>query len=108
MLDSVLQLLEPLPDDIPGGEIIRDPGIGVLCDTGLTLVENISPPKSEEDRAAILRHALKDLAAQGLVGVHDASVFPENLALYKKYSTPFPPFSKTESHHVIGLQMREN
>ena len=88
----MLQLLEPLPDEIPGGEIIRDPGMGVLCDAGLTLVENISPPKTEQDRAATLRLALKDLNSQGLVGIHDASVFPENLALYKKY--PIHAFSR--------------
>jgi len=84
----VLQLLEPLPNEIPGGEIITDPGMGVLCDAALILVEKISPPRTEEDRAATLRLALKDLNSQGLVGVHDASVFPENLALYKKYRHP--------------------
>jgi predicted amidohydrolase YtcJ len=81
----VLDLLEPLPSEIPGGEIIRDPGLGVLCDTAATLVENISPSKTEEERTAALRLAMKDLNSVGLVGVHEASVFPNNIEMYRKY-----------------------
>ena len=84
----VLDLLKPLPDTIPGGEIIRDPGMGVLCDTALTLVENIFPNKTEAERTKQFYLAMKNLNAVGLVGVHEASVFPQNIALYKKYITP--------------------
>jgi predicted amidohydrolase YtcJ len=62
--------------------------MGVLCDSALTLVENIFPPKTEEERVKTFKLAVRDLNSVGLVGVHEASVFPENIQLYKKYS-PF-------------------
>jgi len=89
-LDPVLDLLDPLPSDIPGGEIIRDPGPGVLCDSAAVLVENISPIKTEEELIAAFRLAQNDLNSVGLVGVHDASVFPRTLRLFQKYSSPLP------------------
>src|SRR5215471_12055991 len=82
---SVLELLEPLPSEIPGGEIIRDPGLGVLCDAAATLVENISPNKTEEELTAMFKTSIRDLNSVGLVGVHDAGVTPRNIRLYKKY-----------------------
>jgi predicted amidohydrolase YtcJ len=85
----VLNLLKPLPDTIPGGEIIRDPGMGVLCDSALTLVENIFPKKTEEERMKALKVVVRELHSVGLVGVHEAGVFPENIRMYKKY----PPLS---------------
>lgn len=83
-IDAVLDMLKPLPDTIPGGEIIRDPGMGVLCDSALTLVENISPNKSEQERTKAFKLAIKSLNSVGLIGVHEASVFPQNIALYRK------------------------
>ena len=82
-----MNLLKPLPHEIPGGEIVRDPGLGVLCDTAATLVENISPNKSEEETAAMLKMAMKNLNSLGLVGVHEAGVIPRNIKLYRKYSS---------------------
>jgi hypothetical protein len=83
-VDSVLDLLKPLPSEIPGGEIVRDPGLGVLCDTASTLVENISPNKTEEESVAMFKLAMKDLNSVGLVGVHEAGVFPQYIKLYQK------------------------
>ena len=77
-------MLKPLPSNIPGGEIIRDPGLGVLCDSALTLVENISPQRTEAERTGALKLALKRLVSVGLVGVHEAGVFPHTINLYKK------------------------
>src|SRR5438045_8775267 len=88
-IDSILKLLGDLPVDIPGGEIVRDPGMGVLCDSALTLVEDISPLPSDVDRLTTIKLAMKSLNSVGLVGVHDAGVFPNELVLYKKYH-PLP------------------
>ena len=79
-----MDLLEPLPSEIPGGEIIRDPGLGVLCDTAAVMVEKISPNKTEEERISTFKLAMKNLNSVGLVGVHEASVFPETIQTYKK------------------------
>ena len=73
-----------LSDEIPGGEIIRDPGMGVLCDAAATLVENISPNKTDEEIESTFKAAMKDLNSVGLVGVHEASVFPRTLKIYQK------------------------
>lgn len=83
-------MLEPLPDTIPGGEIIRDPGMGVLCDSALTLVENIFPNKTLAERTKEFKRAMETLNSVGLVAVHDASVFPQTIAMYKTY----PPFQQ--------------
>lgn len=83
--DSVLDLLKPLPSEIPGGEIIRDPGLGVFCDAAATLVEKISPNKTEEELTTMFKTAIRDLNSVGLVGVHDAGVTPRNIKLYQKY-----------------------
>jgi len=82
--DPVLDLLGHLPLQIPGGEIIRDPGRGVLCDSALTLVEEVSPIPSDKDRTTTVKLAMKSLNSVGLVGVHDAGVFPDEVSLYKK------------------------
>jgi predicted amidohydrolase YtcJ len=84
-IEPVLKRLKPLPRDIPGGEIIRDPGMGVLCDAAATLVEFLSPNKTEEERTSSFKLTMKDLNSVGLVGVHEAGVFPETIKLYKKY-----------------------
>lgn len=101
--DSVLDLLKPLPSEIPGGEIIRDPGLGVFCDTAATLVENISPNKTEEELTTMFKTAIRDLNSVGLVGVHDAGVTPRNIKLYQKYILSNIPLtadlSTKESYH---------
>jgi predicted amidohydrolase YtcJ len=84
--DSVLDLLKPLPSEIPGGEIIRDPGLGVLCDSAANLVEKISPNKTEEETTTTFKTAMKSLNSVGLVGVHEAGVTPRNVKIYQKYS----------------------
>jgi predicted amidohydrolase YtcJ len=73
-----------LPNELPGGEIIRNPGMGVLCDAAATLVENISPNKKDEEIESMFKSAMKDLNSVGLVGVHEASVFPRTLNIYQK------------------------
>ena len=63
--------------------------MGVLCDTALTLVENISPKPTDEERTATLKLAMKSLNSVGLVGVHDAGVFPEEIQIYRRFSILF-------------------
>lgn len=85
--------------------------MGVLCDSALTLVENIFPPKTEKERMKTFKLAVRDLNSVGLVGVHEASVFPENIQLYKKYSpflffpTPVSPLlSPVVTHQTVPLR----
>lgn len=82
---AVLDLLPSanLPDVVPGGEIIRNPGMGVFCDNAMDLVMKWWPRPDDARRSAFLRSAMESLHAVGLVGVHDAGVPPDQLRLYR-------------------------
>lgn len=79
----VLALLPPsLPDSVPGGEIVRDPGMGVFCDNAMDIVTRLWPRPSDEQKAAQVRTAMRKLNEVGLVGMHDAGATPGNVMLY--------------------------
>lgn len=81
---AVLNLLpEDLPD-VPGGEIIRDPGMGVFCDNAMEVVMKLWTRPDNVKRAAFLKSAMASLHSVGLVGMHDAGVSPEELRLYRE------------------------
>lgn len=81
---AVLDLLpEDLPD-IPGGEIIRDPGMGVFCDNAMDVVMKVWPKPDDTHKTAFLKSAMQSLHSVGLVGMHDAGVMPDELRLYKE------------------------
>jgi predicted amidohydrolase YtcJ len=82
--NAVLQLLPNDFTEVPGGEIITDPGPGVFCDNAMDLVMKYWPKPSTAKKSQFLKAAMKDLNSVGLVGVHDAGVTPENLKLYEK------------------------
>ncbi|GAP83212.1 putative amidohydrolase 3 [Rosellinia necatrix] len=81
---AVLDLLpEDLPD-IPGGEIVRDPGMGVFCDNAVPPVMALWPKPDNVKKAGFLKSAMTQLNQYGLVGMHDAGVNVDNLNLYKE------------------------
>ncbi|CAK7232672.1 hypothetical protein SBRCBS47491_008351 [Sporothrix bragantina] len=80
-------VLDLLPDellDIPGGEIVRDPGLGVFCDNAMNLVLNQYPAPSKATKTEYIRLAMRQMRSMGLVGMHDAGVTPEDLRLYQE------------------------
>lgn len=80
----VLALLpSPFPE-IPGGEVVTDPGPGVFCDNAMDLIMEKWPKPTKEKKTAFVKAAHKALNAVGLVGMHDAGVPPENLELYQE------------------------
>lgn len=84
---SVLALLPPdLPDVVPGGEIVRDPGMGVFCDNAIDLVVNLWPKPSPAVKAQQVASAMRALNAVGIVGMHDAGITPGNIYLYHSLS----------------------
>lgn len=81
---AVLDLLpDPLPDLVDGGEIIREPGLGVFCDNAMDIVRSVIPTVPRERKAEWIRSAMGSLNSMGIVGVHDAGVAPEDLELYE-------------------------
>ncbi|KIW01427.1 hypothetical protein, variant [Verruconis gallopava] len=81
---AVLELLpSPFPD-VPGGDVIRNPGPGVFCDNAMDVVMQYWPKPSKERRIEFLRTAERSLNSVGLVGIHDAGVISENLDIYRE------------------------
>ncbi|KAF2730939.1 amidohydrolase 3 [Polyplosphaeria fusca] len=79
--NKVLDLLpSPLPD-VPGGEI---PARGVFCDNSIDIVAKYYPKPGKESRSKFLKDAMLNLNKLGIVGMHDAGVFPSELELYKE------------------------
>ncbi|GAB0133292.1 hypothetical protein EsDP_00001704 [Epichloe bromicola] len=80
----VLDMLPRNMTETPGGQIIREPGPGVFCDDAMDPVTALRPKTSDETRTRLVRDAMRDLNSVGLVGVHDASTPPADVALYNK------------------------
>lgn len=84
---AVLDLLPAdLPEEVPGGEIVRKPGMGVFCDNAMDLVISLWPKPSKEKRKQFVATAMKELHKVGLVGIHDASVMPADIAMFDEMS----------------------
>lgn len=82
-LEAVLKLLpDPVPD-VPGGEVVRVPGLGVFCDNAMDGLPYAHWPRpTRADKVVFVQEATKALHAAGIVGVHDAGVVPEDMELY--------------------------
>ena len=83
---AVLDLLPKDIEDVPGGEIVRDPGMGVFCDNAMDMVMALWPKPSQAKSKEFLKSAMRELHKVGLVGMHDAGVSPEQAALYEEMS----------------------
>ncbi len=80
---AVLDLLPADVPDVPGGEVVRTPGMGVFCDNAIDLVYALWPRPSRDKKRTFVRDAMRRLHAVGLVGMHDAGNVPEDLALFR-------------------------
>ena len=80
---AVLDLLpDPFPN-IPGGEVVTDPGKGVFCDNAMDLIREKWPKPDRYDKTQYVQAAMRELNTLGLVGMHDAGAIPEDLNLFK-------------------------
>ena len=79
--EKVLSLLpEPIPQ-VPGGET---PAKGVFCDNAMDIVMKYYPKPSAERRTKFIKDGMFELNKFGIVGIHDAGVFPSELGLYEE------------------------
>ncbi|KAL0469939.1 amidohydrolase family domain-containing protein [Neurospora intermedia] len=85
---AILNLIpaESLPEEVPGGEIIREPGLGVFCDNAIDIVTSLWPKPDAERKKTFLKTAMKELHKVGLVGMNDAGVTPTDLKVYDEAS----------------------
>ncbi|RUS28275.1 hypothetical protein BC938DRAFT_482081 [Jimgerdemannia flammicorona] len=69
---------------VDGGEIVRDPGLGVLLDNAMDLVDQYIPPFTEKQNQAALSSAISALHSVGITSIHDAGVSPDTIEFYKR------------------------
>lgn len=81
---AVLDLLPDDIQDVPGGEVIREPGLGVFCDNAMDMVTSLFPAPTREQKKAFVRTAMRSLNEVGLVGIHNAGEQPEGLDIYRE------------------------
>ncbi len=81
---AVLDLLPAEIPDVPGGEIIRDPGKGVFCDNAMDMITALWPRPGREKKRRFVTDAMRKLHEVGLVGMHDAGAMPDELALFQE------------------------
>ncbi|KAI1468142.1 amidohydrolase family-domain-containing protein [Daldinia caldariorum] len=81
---AVLDLLPESIPDVPGGEVVREPGMGVFCDNAMDMVMELWPKPDTTKKQKFVKSAMEKLNEVGLVGIHDAGVTPGNLNLYKE------------------------
>ncbi|GAA6058872.1 hypothetical protein JCM10212_002816 [Sporobolomyces blumeae] len=84
---KILSLLPPaLPDDVPGGKIVRLPSSqpsGVFLDNAMGLVTAVIPPWSDTDRLQFLRATSRSMLKYGMTAVMDASLSLRDIAFLK-------------------------
>lgn len=78
--NKVLSLLPAKLPSIPGGEI---PAKGVFCDNAMDIVMEFYPKPSLERKSNFIKEAMFELNKLGIVGMHDAGVFPSEIRLYE-------------------------
>lgn len=81
---AVLQSMEPLPDRMEGGVVVRDElgrPTGVFLDNAQELVQK--PPLTEKDLLRRFKYVVQDALANGLTSIHDAGFSPVSLAFFK-------------------------
>ncbi|KAK9688047.1 hypothetical protein K7432_014554 [Basidiobolus ranarum] len=69
---------------VPGGEIVKTPGIGVFIDNAQFLVQNSQPPYTEGQNLKAVKDATAFLHSVGFTGVHDAGVDPETIRFFRR------------------------
>jgi predicted amidohydrolase YtcJ len=79
----VLSLLPDSIPDVPGGEIVRSPGMGVFCDNAMDMIMSLWPKPDDKKKEKFIKSAMRKLNEVGLVGMHDAGVTPGNLKLFR-------------------------
>ncbi|PCH43503.1 hypothetical protein WOLCODRAFT_75587 [Wolfiporia cocos MD-104 SS10] len=82
---TVLRSMEPLPEEVPGGAILRDTSgkpLGVFLDNAQDLVKRPVPThKALEKRFSA---TVKDALAHGLTSIHDAGISPISLEFFRR------------------------
>ncbi|KAI0692540.1 amidohydrolase family-domain-containing protein [Cerioporus squamosus] len=83
----VMQAMEPIPDEVEGGVIMRDSSgnpTGVFLDIAGDLVTAVQPPPTFSTMKKHLDVTVKDAHSVGLTSVHDAFLNPLPLEFFRR------------------------
>ncbi|KAI9050522.1 hypothetical protein LZ554_005683 [Drepanopeziza brunnea f. sp. 'monogermtubi'] len=80
---KVLDLLpRPLPKAPPGGVVVTEPGPGVFCDNAMdAIIYPLAPKPDVAQKTRWFKTALAELNRVGIVGVGDAGMRPDDVAI---------------------------
>ena len=85
--------------DPPGGRIMRDGAgrpTGLLFEEAVSLVRDVVPPFTADERKAFLKEAARECLSVGLVGVHEMGLSTNEVKLYRElYEAGELPFRIT-------------
>jgi len=85
--------------DPPGGRIMRDEKgrpTGLLFEEAMSLVRDVVPPFTADERKAFLKEAARECLSVGLVGVHEMGISMDEVRLYRElYEEGELPFRVT-------------
>ncbi|THU97871.1 hypothetical protein K435DRAFT_777773 [Dendrothele bispora CBS 962.96] len=82
---AVLKLMGDLPDEVEGGEVIRDSKgkpTGVFLDNAISLIP--IPAWTENQMAEFFDTTMKQALSYGLTSIHDADSSPAMISFFKK------------------------
>ncbi|CCM04368.1 uncharacterized protein FIBRA_06541 [Fibroporia radiculosa] len=82
---TVLKLMEPIPEEVPGGAILRDSSgkpTGVFLDNAQDLV--VRPDPTYEMLEKRFATTVKEALARGLTAIHDAGLSPLSLDFFRR------------------------
>ncbi|KAI0093329.1 amidohydrolase family-domain-containing protein [Irpex rosettiformis] len=86
---NILTAMQPLPDEVEGGVIIRDESgqpTGVLLDNAQILANAHRPVPTYEQLQLRFNLTVQDAVAHGLTSVHDAGFDPVSLEFFRRYA----------------------
>ncbi|RDB23930.1 putative amidohydrolase YtcJ [Hypsizygus marmoreus] len=81
----VLELMGDLPDEVEGGQIIRNRDgkpTGIFVDNAMSLIP--TPPWSDKLMSQFFDTAMTDALSHGLTSIHDADSKPDHIAFFQK------------------------
>ncbi|KAF8894936.1 amidohydrolase family-domain-containing protein [Gymnopilus junonius] len=82
---KVIERSLPIPEDVEGGVIIRDPAgkpTGVLLDNAQDILK--LPELTESDLLRQFKVTVRDAHRYGITSIHDAGLDPKSLAFFKR------------------------
>ncbi|KDQ11232.1 hypothetical protein BOTBODRAFT_35533 [Botryobasidium botryosum FD-172 SS1] len=84
---KAMQLLGETPENVEGGEIIRDElgyPTGIFVDEAMSLIQRVTPPWTQSQFLHYFQTAVTDALKHGLTSIHDAMAFPQHIDFFKQ------------------------